>query len=177
MYLYFLPTTSSFVSDIEGSKEAVIPNPTHDGGLEHTAARFLPPATWLEMATSKEIILFPPQFFLLKMISQFLVPTAPNSPPGILERQRKQLRQFLKSGSGSDPPWADVCISPVALMGGKYGDGRSILSLEKPGLDLEKLGRRGIKDYVVMVAFSKEGPREVEVRLRKDVLGPEKEKL
>jgi hypothetical protein len=172
MYLYFLPISTA--SDKIGAfKEAVIPTPTHDGGLEHTAAKFLPPSAWLDMARSGEIIMFPPQFFLLTMISQFLVPT-PHTPlsPETLEQQRKQLRQFVKS-SRRDPSWADACISPVALMGGQYGDGRAVLSLEKPGLDLAKLGRKGIKEYVVMVKFAKEGPRKCEVRLREEVLGAE----
>jgi hypothetical protein len=170
MYLYFLPISSA-PDKIGAFKEAVIPTPTHDGGLEHTAAKFLPPSAWLEMARSGEIIMFPPQFFLLTMISQFLVPN-PHTPlsPETLEQQRKQLRQFVKS-SRRDPTWGDACISPVALMGGQYGDGRAILSLEKPGLDLGKLGRKGIKEYVVLVQFSKEGPRKCEVRLREEVLG------
>jgi hypothetical protein len=172
MYLYFLPITSA-PDKIGAFKEAVIPTPTHDGGLEHTAAKFLPPSAWLDMAKSGEIIMFPPQFFLLTMISQFLKPTvdAPMSPE-TLEQQRKQLRQFVKH-SRRDPSWGDACISPLGILGGKYGDGRAVLSLEKPGLDLAKLGRKGIKEYVVLVQFSKEGPRKCEVRLREEVLGSE----
>lgn len=172
MYVYFLPISSSV--GIGSSKEAVIPDPTHDGGLEHTAARFLPPASWLEMAKSGEIIMFPPQVFLLTMISQFLTPTPPNTLAETLEQQRKQLRHFLKGG---DPLWADACISPIGMNGAQYGDKRVVLSLDNPGLDLKERGRRGVKDYVVMVAFAKEGPRQVEVKLRSEVFGESKEKL
>ncbi|KAF2434666.1 hypothetical protein EJ08DRAFT_693171 [Tothia fuscella] len=174
MYVYFLPTTTSSVGNIGSAKEAVIPDPTHDGGLEHTAARFLPPQTWLDMAKSGEIIMFPPQVFLLTMISQFLTPSTPNILTDAFEQQRKQLRQFLKGG---DPSWADACISPIGTNGAQYGDKRVILSLEDPGLDLKKHGRRGVSDYVVMVAFSKEGPRQVEIRTRKEVFGEGREKL
>jgi hypothetical protein len=169
MYLYFLPLSSSSeekIGPLSTSREAVIPTPTPDGGVEHTAARFLAPETWIEMARSGEIILFPPQFFLLTMVAQFLKSTVPHSlTTDVLAQQRKQLRQFAQGG---DPPWADVCISPQALIG-KVGDGRAVLSLEHPGMGLEKQGRRGIKDYVVMVKFSKEGPRDVQIKTRKEI--------
>jgi len=174
MYLYFLPlsTASSKIGPLSTTREAVIPNPTPDGGLEHTTAQFLPAEKWLDMARSGEIILFPPQFFLLTMVSQFLTPTLPNAVTSeTLEQQRKELRQFLKSG---DPSWADVCISPQALIG-QIGDGRAVLSLEHPGMGLEEQGRKGIKDYVVMVKFSKEGPRNVEIKTKKEILRDLKE--
>lgn len=165
MYCYFLPTTANI--SIPGSRTTLIPVPTHDGGIEHTAAQFLPAEKWLSMAQANEIILFPPQFFLLTMVSQFLTPAATTPlTTEVLEQQRKQLREFLKGG---DPSWADVCISPQALIG-KIGDGRTVLSLENPGEGLEKKGRRGVRDYVVQVHFSKEGPRNVEIKTRKEVM-------
>jgi hypothetical protein len=172
MYLYFLPVSTGNAAKIGGplssSREAIIPNPTHDGGLEHTEAKFLPASTWLDKARSGEIILFPPQFFLLSLVSQFLTPSVPNAlTPEILEQQRKQLKQFVKRGS--DPPWGDACISPQALIG-QIGNGKVVLSLEHPGLDLEKHGRKGVKDFVVLVKFSKEGPREVEIKTRKEIM-------
>jgi len=58
MYLYFLPPSSASPSSSPGPDELVIPAPTHDGGIEHTAARFLPPATWLHLARTNQV-LFP----------------------------------------------------------------------------------------------------------------------
>jgi hypothetical protein len=172
MYLYFLPISTANTPKIGGplssAREAIVPTPTHDGGLEHTEARFLPASTWLEKAQSGEIILFPPQFFLLSLVSQFLTPSVPNAlTTELLEQQRKQLKQFVKRGG--DPPWGDACISPQALIG-QIGNGKVVLSLEHPGLNLEKHGRKGVKDFVVLVKFSKEGPRDVEIKTRKEIM-------
>ncbi|QDS70290.1 hypothetical protein FKW77_007999 [Venturia effusa] len=172
MYIYFLPVSTANVSRIGGplssAREALIPSPTHDGGLEHTEARFLPASTWLEKARSGEVILFPPQFFLLTLVSQFLTPKVPNAPTHeMIEQQRKQLKQFIKRGG--DPPWGEACISPQALIG-QLGNGKVVLSLEHPGLDLEQHGRKGVKDFVVLVKFSKEGPRDVEIKTRKEIM-------
>ncbi|TID19503.1 hypothetical protein E2P81_ATG06671 [Venturia nashicola] len=172
MYLYFLPVSTANAPKIGGpllsAREALIPNPTHDGGLEHTEAKFLPAETWLEQARSGKIILFPPQFFLLTIVSQFLTPKVPNVlTPETLEQQRKQLKQFVKRGGF--PPWGEACISPQALIG-QLGNGKVVLSLEHPGLDLEKHGRIGVKDFVVLVKFSKEGPRDLEIKTRKEIM-------
>lgn len=170
MYLYFLPL--SFGSPMPGSlstkSEAIIPTPTADGGIEHTAARFLSPSTWLSMARSGEIILFPPQFFLLYLLQRFL--SADDDQDHVrtesLARQRENLLQFVRAG---DPPWSEKCISPTGMMWMK-GDGRGVLALDKPGPELEGSGRRGDDEHVVLVRFTKEGPRDVEVALRKDIL-------
>ena len=45
-----------------------------------------------------------------------------------------------------------------------------MLSLESPGEGQEKQGRRGVRDYVVLVQFNKEGPRKVEIKTRKEVM-------
>ncbi|TKA66619.1 hypothetical protein B0A49_07611 [Cryomyces minteri] len=162
MYLYFLPLSSpNSLGPLSGSAtEAVIPTPTPDGGIEHTAARFLPPSTWLNMANKGEIILFPPQYFLLHLISPFLSPE--NLPNVIdhdeLQRQRQALMEFVKTSS---PPWGEKCISPLAVMKRK-GDGRAVLGLDRPGLELENSDRKGDSERVVLVNFNKEGPRNVE---------------
>ena len=66
MYLYMLPLSSSPSSSPAAAgapaKEAIIPIPTHDGGLEHTAATFDDATVWLDRARKGDIILFPPQF-------------------------------------------------------------------------------------------------------------------
>lgn len=177
MYLYFLPVAqpASVTGLINNSGEtnsgrnAIIPAPTHDGGQEHTEARFLPAQTWIDMAQRNEIILFPPQLFLLHLIAPFLgIDQQPNE--AALMEQRSKLRAFLTT---SDPPWGAKCISPIQLMKRK-SDGRTVLSLEKPGHELEGSERKGEKERVVLVNFKKDGPRNVEVVWRKDVLDSEK---
>lgn len=184
MYIYFLPLASpnsnsnAVASGITSQGDAVIPPPTHDGGREHTAARFAPPSSWISSAQSNEIILFPPQLFLLSMISQYL-PSAENAKPfsrDELLEQRSRLKQFIKT---SDPPWGEKVMSPIQIMRSK-SDGRNILGLDKPGPDLEGTGRKGDSEHVVLVDFKKEGPRSVEVRLKQEVLAEQramKEKL
>ncbi len=171
MYLYFLPISqsgtnngSSNIGPLPTTTEAVIPPPTHDGGLEHTAARFLSPREWLDLAKAEEIILYPPQYTLLYLISQFLDPTVPNAlSPEILEQQRKQLKEFIRGG---DPTWAEACICPV--FSGRIADGRAILSLYSPPPELKGTDRRGPKDYVVLVRATKAGFLALDVVLRKD---------
>ena len=176
MYMYFLPVaqteSSSVAASLPVQSEAVIPTPTSDGGIEHTAARFLPPSKWLSMARAGEIILFPPQFFLLHLLSPFLSPE--NIPtvlePGELSRQREAVIEFVKSG---DPPWGEKCVSPTGLFW-KDTDGRAVLGLDKPGPELEGTNRRGDTERVVLVEFTKEGPRKVEVAWKKDVFREER---
>lgn len=184
MYIYMLPLSSSPTDGIssgsdDADAETVIPTPTHDGGIEHTAARFLPPSTWLRLAKSGRIILFPPQFFLLHLLSRFLSPHNPTAstpipPTEELEQQRKAMLEFVRSG---DPPWGEMCISPtvLALPGGKRReDGRVVLGLDRPGPELEG-HRRGESEHVVLVEFKKDGPRRLEVGKKKDVLAEGRE--
>lgn len=56
----------------------------------------------------------------------------------------------------------------------REGDGRVVLGLEKPGLELKGSDRAGDWDRVVLVSFGKGGPSKVEVRLREDILKEEK---
>ena len=110
--------------------------------------------------------MFPPQFFLLSMVAQFL--SSNSQQPlsvEILEQQRNQLRQFARGG---DPLWADVCISPSALVG-KLGDGRTVMSLATPGEGLEKKGRRGTAEYCIISEFSKGGPRRLDLKKTSDI--------
>lgn len=172
MYVYFLPLTQVSAKNIKS--EAVIPVPTSDGGLEHTAALFASCKTWLEQATRNDIILFPPQYYLMHLLSPFLdVGSKPLSTEE-LQKQRDGVVEFLKGdGDGKGVLWADKVISPVGLLMRK-SDGRSVLAVDKPGPELKDSGRGGDEKRVVLVKFSKEGPRNVEVRLRKDVLEEEK---
>ncbi|KAF2481280.1 hypothetical protein BDY17DRAFT_301022 [Neohortaea acidophila] len=185
MYLYFLPTLSSTpLSDgssaADEEAEVKIPTPTTDGGLEHTAARWLPASVWCRLAQEGRIILFPPQFFLLHQVAQFLddlsAPTAYGSlsrkplPREELEARRKRLTEFVRTG---DPPWTDKCISPIALPardGKKREDGRTVLGLDKPGPELAGSDRRGLREQCVLVSFRKDGPRQVGVISREEAL-------
>lgn len=167
MYLYFLPiavpTNYKESNPIDG--EAVIPPPTHDGGLEHTAAQFLAPDQWIKRAQEGSIILYPPQFFLLSMIAQFLKPTWDAYTTIELERQRRALDKFV---AGGDPAWKDVCISPV-MIGAALKDGRNLLNLEYPGDEVKGQGRRGNKDYMVTMGHKEGSPSKVEVHSKKDI--------
>ncbi|KAK7756950.1 hypothetical protein SLS62_000966 [Diatrype stigma] len=213
MYIYMLPLSSSPPSpsspgsssssgDIEedptmseaARSEALIPTP--DGGVEHTAARFDEAAAWLEKQRRGEIVMFPPQVFLLHLLSQFLTgPPAPSSPSNTAAlqhqyyaAQRDQLRRFLETvptTTIADPraaghptaqvPWARKAISPATL-GVRQSDRRSILVLDRPGPELRGTGRGGVWEKVVLVRFEKGGGvRDVEVRGREEVLAEERE--
>ncbi|KAF2093599.1 hypothetical protein NA57DRAFT_81101 [Rhizodiscina lignyota] len=186
MYLYFLPLAtessaaqpSSGIGPLPTNTEAVIATPKHDGGIEHTSARFLPAAKWLELARAGKIILFPPQFFLLYQVDQFLHSPSSTTQPlssEILKQQRKQLMDYVRRpASATDPPWAEVCISPIALMM-KSKDGRGVLALDKPGPELKGSNRRGVREWVVPISFRKEGPRQVDVMLRREAFDRERD--
>lgn len=179
MYLYMLPLAHS--SSALPSEMLV---PTPDNGVEHTAATFAPPQAFLSQAAADEIILFPPQAFLLTLVSQFISGTADAGPLGYVA-QREQLLSFVrtvptavtdkgKENWTAQIPWADKVMSPQNLLV-RQGDGRVVLSLERPGPNLKGTGRGGDWDRVVLVKFGKAGPRQVEVRLREDVLREERE--
>lgn len=173
MYIYFLPLTQTSAKNI--SSEAVIPVPTSDGGVEHTAALFASCKEWLDQATRNEIILFPPQYYLMHLLSPFLdTPSSTSLSTEDLQKQRDAVLEFLNGdGDGKGVKWADKVMSPTGLLIRK-SDGRSVLALDKPGPELKDSGRRGDEKRVVLVKFRKEGPRSLEVRLRKDVLDEEK---
>lgn len=177
MYLYFLPIAqggaAAAQTGIPSEKEALIPPPTHDGGLEHTSARFLPAAEWLRLATTEDVILYPPQFTLLTLISQFLDPSVPNAlTPAVLEQQRRELKEFVKGG---DPSWGEACISPTS--GGKAPDGREILVLNTPPPELKGTTRRGPMEWVVLIRPTKKGLRGLELARREDLKKHEGTKL
>ncbi|PTU25038.1 hypothetical protein P175DRAFT_0506571 [Aspergillus ochraceoroseus IBT 24754] len=162
MYLYFLPLPlepeKSILNEIpaDGEREE-IPVPTSDGGVEITEALFLPASEWLRKAGQGEIILFPPQFLLLSLVSQFLdkEPQASISPD-TMQQRRKQLVDFVYSGN---PPWTEKCISPK--VGKMTEDGRAVLKLDHPGPELQGTGRKGESDRVVMVRFKDGSARDL----------------
>ncbi|KAI1479258.1 hypothetical protein K445DRAFT_316016 [Daldinia sp. EC12] len=189
MYLYMLPLSTGNDPAIEAARsEAIIPTP--DGGAEITAARFDDANTWLKKQRKGEIILFPPQCFLLHLISQFLVgpPSDSLSASELVEyyqAQREKLKKFLVTvPTTSDPkaaehptsniPWEDKVISPTTL-GLRKRDGKSILGLDKPGRELKGSSRGGDWERVVLTRFEKGKATEVEVRNRREVLEEERQ--
>lgn len=210
MYLYFLPLGSVSptkhaapsgtppAAGIEEEDEIVIPNPTHDGGIEHTAARFLPPNKWIDLARQNRIILFPPQFFLTLMLSPYLAstvtsPSSPTPSPSALQLEREKLLDFLSKprtyAGQPEVSFAEACISPIVLGKGDYGESgqdgiggvdknTAVLTLDYPGKEVEAQGqgRKGIREWVVTTKFKGEGPRDVDVKRREDILGNAKGK-
>ena len=167
MYVYFWPLTNGLPSKslLEGKSEAEVLVPTSDGGKEHTEAIFRSCKDWTEMGRKGEVILFPPQYYLMWQLSKFLKNDSKDTTE--LEAQRDEATKFLAGGGANGVPWAEKCISPQTL---GLWNGRAVLDLSKPGLELKDTDRKGETGEVVLVKFSKTGPREVEVRGRKEVL-------
>jgi hypothetical protein len=165
MYVYFWPLRKGAADGGGGGllREAVIPTPTSDGGLEHTAAVFQSCAEWVGQARRNEVIMFPPQFYLTWLLGKFLVGGTDGAE---LQRQREEARAFIRGGGGNGVEWAEKVMSPVAV--GQL-DGRAVLGLDHPGPELKGSGRRGEDGDVVLVRFSREGPRDVDVRPAKEV--------
>jgi hypothetical protein len=173
MYLYFLPLSiptnykedaATPVGTLPINTEMTIHTPTHDGGVEHTAARFLAASAWISQARAGSLILYPPQFFLLTMVAQYLKPTWDAYSTIQLQQQRRELELFVRGG---DPRWGEVCISPV--MKGVTKDDRVMLSLESPGEEVKSLGRRGTRDFVVLLGRKHGHPSNVDVKTRREV--------
>ena len=161
MYLYFLPLAHSEIPQ-------TLQIPTSDGGIEHTEAEFLPAAEWLSRARADKIILFPPQFFLLSLVADYLkCPTSGctiTSSTEVLQLQRDALLEFVKTG---DPPWGEKCISPWPL---KKEGKRLVMGLDDPGPELERTNRRGDVERVIWVQFKgKEGTSGLRVGWKRDV--------
>lgn len=179
MYLYFLPIDSPISSKTDKTQMHI---PTPDGGVEHTAARFLYPQEWIDLALAGEVVLFPPQFFLLALLAPFLaVPsqTATNtsSTEAMLE-QRKRLIDFVEKNG--DPPWGEKCISPSSV---KKTSEYLFIDMADAGPELQGTQRKGDAERVLRVKLAKDEdrgrqrPEPHEVLWRRDVLPNEKEKL
>ncbi|KAM0329510.1 hypothetical protein ACHAQA_004819 [Verticillium albo-atrum] len=184
MYLYLLPDTAAS-SQAEAAQQEEITVPTPDGGVEHTAARFDDAASWLAKADAGEIILFPPQYYLLHLVAKFCSRQGSGTSFSVFQSQREKLLRFLRktptassdkgiAHSTSSIPWSEKIMSPQTLFI-RASDGRVVLGLDKPGPELRDSGRGGDWEKVVLVKFSKEGPRKVEVRDREEILAEERE--
>lgn len=172
MYLYFLPlpieTENQVLQEIppEGQEEE-IQVPTSDGGVEITAATILPASEWVSKARSGEIILFPPQYLLLQLVSEFLDTDGEVAHSGSVEELRRRRRELVEFVHSGNPPWTEKCISPKMVK--VSGDGRAVLGLDHPGPELEGTERRGERERVVLVKFEKGAARRPEVKWKRDV--------
>lgn len=158
MYIYFVDPAEQGNPSVHATADKI----------ETMAPEWRSARDWLSMARSGDIILFPPQFLLLYLVSEIL-----DAPGGDILRKRELLKRRIES-EGSPGPWKDKFISPIGMSFGE--DGRSVLALDKPGPELKESGLRGDDEYVVLVKFRKEGPRDVEVGMRKEVLKERREK-
>ncbi|CZT51961.1 related to NUDIX family hydrolase [Rhynchosporium secalis] len=119
-----------------------------------------------------------PKRFTTQMYIYFLplpLTSSLSSTSSLPTQSRNAVLEFLKGdgGDGKGIKWADKAICPIGLMMRK-SDGRSVLSLDQPGPELKNSGRRGDEKRVVLVKFGKEGPRDVDVWERKEVLEEQK---
>lgn len=179
MYLYLLPIPDSPAASEstaqglpEGGRQEV-QVPTSDGGVEINEARFLPASNWLRQAQAGEIILYPPQFLLLSIVAQFLDKrTSPAATATEKQARRKELLDFIHTGN---PPWTDKFVCPRSLQ--LLDDQRAVLALDHPGPELHDSGKKGDDERVILVKFGKDGPRNVDVRWKRDVLKEEKSSL
>ena len=172
MYLYFLPLESGLELGKHADQMHI---PTPDGGVEHTAAKFAWAGEWIESSLRGECVLFPPQFFLLSLVADFLKPPRPESGKREeldveqLKEQRNHLLDFVKGGN---PPWSEICISPNPIK--RSGD-TLWMGMGDAGPELEGSGRCGDKERVLKVELSGEiergrrRPRPIELVMKKDL--------
>ncbi|KAK3392742.1 NUDIX domain-containing protein [Podospora didyma] len=206
MYLYMLPispTNSSPTGHATTHNEVFVPKATHDGGIEHNIAEFDDVSTWLAKARAGEIILFPPQAYLLHLMSEFLTGRPPQgsdeqhasseAEATYYQAQREALIIFLnkkptaRPADAPYPPhptaqiaWAEKVMSPKIL--GKLDSGkRAVLEVSSPGPELMKSGSKAGGDYdrVILVEYGADRKlSKVDVKWRQDVMGElEREKL
>lgn len=169
MYLYFLPTSLPI--------DSAFLVPTPDGGKEHTSAEFRDPAAWLDLHHARSITMFPPQYFLLTLLSSHF--------KGLdIEAERKSFLEFVNKVPTSEVehptssiPWGEKVMSPMGVMA--YEDGAVALAVDRPGKEVEEqgAGRGGDYERVVVVNLGKGGPWNFGVRTRAEVLEEQKSKL
>ncbi|KAK5246085.1 hypothetical protein LTS06_008549 [Exophiala xenobiotica] len=161
MYIYFVDASEAGNPSVRATGDKV----------ETMAPEWRRARDWLARARSGEIIMFPPQFLLLYLASEILdrdVVEGGNEDAKEVARKQDELRNKVESEG-----WTEKYISPIGLQFGRE-DGRTVLALDKPGPELKGSGLQGDDQYVVLVKFRKEGPRQVDVALRRDVLKDER---
>lgn len=139
MYIYLLPF--DWVNEVA----------THDGGKEHTAADFDNVRIWMDKSQKNKIILYSPQAYLISMLGYFMTGEKDYA------EQRRRLLEFIArvpTGKADHPtakiPWADKVMSPSALPGIKFADGRTVIRADDPGPELRGTGRGGDFDRVIV---------------------------
>ena len=160
MYIYFLPLTSPMLSQAQNTV------PTSDGGIEHTEALFKPVSEWLRLSKADEVILFPPQFFLLSLIAPYLQATTEETDTSTLQMQRNALMDFVRKEEDGEPSWAEKSISPHQIF--KLGH-RQVMGLEQAGPELAGTGRKGDGKRVMVWEFRDGRHQNLEVCWRADV--------
>lgn len=160
MYIYFLPLSSPMLPQAQNRV------PTSDGGIEHTEAHFKPVSEWLRLSEAKEVILFPPQFYLLSLMAPYLQATTEKTDTRTLQAQRDALMDFVGHKEEGEPSWAEKSISPQAIS--EQGE-RLVMGLEQAGLELAGTGRKGDGKRVLIWEFRDGRPQDLEVRWRTDV--------
>ncbi|KAL2022053.1 hypothetical protein VTK56DRAFT_6097 [Thermocarpiscus australiensis] len=178
MYLYMLPLSDDAAQQQHDT-------PTHDGGLEHTAAAFDDAHAWLAKARAGEVILFPPQYYLLHLLAEFLRPPppspspspsqgpddVPNRPPAdyhYYQAQRDALLAFVhrvpttRGGKKSPQDVRRTYDVPWArkcicpeVLFVRESDGRAVLALDGPGPGPQVRRRGGDYERVMLVRFEK----------------------
>jgi len=181
MYLYMLP-----IAELESPEanvtESAIARPTSDGGQEIMSATFADAADWLSRAQLGDVILFPPQFYLLTLLSELFREARTGSAveTDIIQRQRRSLHKLLDGTQKEDAledgqtsvnlqiHWTEKVMSPKPV--GFLADGRLVLALNEPGPELKDTARGGDYDRVVVLKFEKGIPRHLEVMKRADAI-------
>ena len=160
MYVYFLPLSSPALSKADNTV------PTSDGGIENTEVHFKPVSEWLRLLKTNEVILFPPQFFLLSLIAPYLKGAIEGTDMQTLQGQRDALNDFLRHQEEGEPSWSEKSISPRAIF--KLGQ-RLVMGLEQAGPELEGTDRSGDGKRVLVWEMRDGRPQDLEVRWRADV--------
>ena len=175
MYVYMLPLEEASLAD---QGDYFIPR--SDGGKEHNSASFKYADEWTELAQSGELLLFPPQFYLLSLIAPFIRKPEKELSSTELQQQRDRLVDFLENltvGSDDRVPWAKKIIGPTSRK--KSKDGRAILLLDTSGPEMNNISRGDASRFVMMSVAKGAKQKKLEVRDRRE-LGQylaEKEKL
>jgi len=92
MFIAFLPLSSPQSSKLGAKEEDTTALPTADGGVETVSAEFLSAKDILASLRSNQIILFPPQAYLITRVSQFT-----NDRSLTPEQQREAIKDMIKS--------------------------------------------------------------------------------
>lgn len=160
MYVYFLP------KDTAGAAKTDITAST-DGGIEHVTLRFATATEWLRLARTGQVIMFPPQVYLLHL----LAPLLDHGTHTDLEADERAARMFVTSGI---PLWSGMCICPVAIQDADFEgvkDGRVVLSLAHAGPEMGDRGSGDAERVVLVDMSSRTGPSRLEIVERTSVKG------